>query len=120
MILMKEKSSQIRKKSAARKQTGKVHLSATATGLTSQAGLIPDVKYLQRIGFEKTVSQTVPHQRGDNADYQLTDVILLMLVGMIGGATSIAKLCGVWSDGVLREITGWTKLPVETTDRAAL
>ena len=112
---MKAKSSQTRKKSAARKQTGKVHMSATATGLTSQAGLIPVVKYLQRIGFEKTVSQGVPHQRGDNADYQLTDVILLTLVGMIGGATSIAKLCAVWSDGVLRDITGWTKLPVETT-----
>jgi hypothetical protein len=42
-------------------------------------------------------------------------VILLTLVGMIGGATSLAKLCAVWSDGVLREITGWTQLPVETT-----
>lgn len=40
---MKAKSSQMRKKSAARKQTGKVHMSATATGLTSQAGLIPVV-----------------------------------------------------------------------------
>ena len=90
-------------------------MSATATGLTSQAGLIPVVKYLQRIGFEKIVSQDVPHQRGDNADYQLTDVILLTLVGIIGGATSIAKLCGVWSDSVLRDLAGWTKLPVDTT-----
>ena len=64
----------------------------TATGLTSQAGLIPVIKFLQRIGFEKTVNQTVPHQRGDNADYQLTDGIFLTLIGMIGGAVSIAKL----------------------------
>ena len=88
---------------------------ATASGLTSQAGLIPVVKYLQQIGFEKIVSQDVPHARGDNADYQLTDVILLTLVGIIGGATSMAKLCGVWSDSVLRKIAGWTKLPVDTT-----
>ena len=112
---MKAKSTQTQKKPAARKPTGKVHMSATATGLTSQAGLIPVVKYLQRIGFEKIVSQDVPHQRGDNADYQLTDVILLTLVGIIGGATSIAKLCGVWSDSVLRDLAGWTKLPVDTT-----
>ncbi|MGB7816732.1 MAG: IS1380 family transposase, partial [Methylotenera sp.] len=59
--------------------------------------------------------QTVPHQRGDNADYQLTDGIFLTLVGMIGGAGSIAKLCGVWSDSVLRKIAGWTKVPVDTT-----
>ena len=80
---MKAKSTQTLKKPATRKPTGKVHRSATATGLTSQAGLIPVVKYLQRIGFEKIVSQDVPHQRGDNADYQLTDVILLTLVGII-------------------------------------
>ena len=112
---MKAKSTQTLKKPATRKPTGKVHRSATATGLTSQAGLIPVVKYLQRIGFEEIVSQDVPHQRGDNADYQLTDVILLTLVGIIGGATSIAKLCGVWSDSVLRDLAGWTKLPVDTT-----
>ena len=115
MILMKAKPSQIRKISAARKQTGKVKMSATARGLTSQAGLLPVVKYLGRIGFEKIVRQDVPHKRGDNANYQLSDVILLTLVGMVGGATSIAKLCAVWSDGVLREIAGWVQLPVETT-----
>jgi hypothetical protein len=112
---MKATPSPIRKKSAARRQTGKVHMSATASGLTSQAGLIPVVKYLCRIGFEKILNQDIPHQRGNNADYQLTDGILLVLVGMIGGATSIAKLCAVWSDGVLRDIAGWNKVPVETT-----
>jgi hypothetical protein len=70
---------------------------------------------LQRIGFDKTVNQTVPHQRGDNADYQLADGVFLSLVGMIGGASSIAKLCGVWSDSALRKIAGWVKFPVETT-----
>jgi hypothetical protein len=71
---------------------------------------------LCRIGFEKIVSQAIPHQRGgDNADYQLSDGVLFALVGMIGGAASIAKLCAVWSDGVLRDIAGWNKVPVETT-----
>jgi hypothetical protein len=61
---------------------------------------------MQRIGFKKAVSQNVPDRRGDNEDYQLTDVILLTLLGMIGGASSLPKLCAVWSDGVLREIAG--------------
>ncbi|MFI3184637.1 MAG: hypothetical protein QX198_01500 [Methylococcaceae bacterium] len=56
-------------------------MSATASGLTSQAGLIPVVKFLDRIGFEQTVNQTVPHQRGDIADYQLTDMMILAVVG---------------------------------------
>ena len=58
MILMKAKNKKTQKKPAARNPTGKVHMPATATGLTSQAGLIPVVKFLQRIGFEKTVNQT--------------------------------------------------------------
>ncbi|MCF7988082.1 MAG: hypothetical protein K9L60_10995 [Methylovulum sp.] len=60
---MKEKSSQPSKKSA-RKPTGTVKMTPTARGLTSQAGLIPIVKFLDHIGFEQTVSQYVPHQRG--------------------------------------------------------
>jgi hypothetical protein len=115
MILMNAKATQTRNKTGVRKQVGKVNLSATAKGLTSQAGLIPVVKYLGRMDFENIVSQAVPHRRGNNADYQLADVMLLALVGMIGGASSIAKLCAVWSDGVLRELAGWVKLPVETT-----
>jgi len=37
---MKAKATQTPKKLAARKQTGKVHMPLTATGLTSQAGFI--------------------------------------------------------------------------------
>lgn len=115
MILMKARSQHPGKHSPARQTTGKVQLSATANGLTSQAGLIPVVKFLTRIGFEDLVEQTVPHTRGDNAAYQLTDVMMLTLVGLIGGATSIAKVCAVWSDGVLAKVAGWVRLPVDTT-----
>jgi hypothetical protein len=83
--------------------------------LTSQAGLIPVVKYLDRIGFEKAVKRGVMHSRGDNADYHLFDAILLTLVGMIGGATSMAKVTTIWADSVLRRVAGWIKIPVETT-----
>ncbi|MCI0655292.1 MAG: hypothetical protein L0Y39_12590 [Methylococcaceae bacterium] len=112
---MKGRTSQKRQKCAARKHSGKVRISAVAQGLTSQAGLIPVLKYLQRIGFEQAVGETVAPRRGDNADYQPTDVILLTVVGMIGGATSLVKVCAVWSDGVSRKIGGWFKLPVQTT-----
>ena len=65
------------------------------------------VKFLDRIGFEDWVGQTVPHARGDHATSQLAHVMLLTLVGLIGGAPSIAQVCAVWSDGVLAKIAGW-------------
>jgi hypothetical protein len=92
-----------------------VKMSSTAQGLTSQAGLIPVVKYLNRIGFEKMVKQSVPHSRGSNAEHQLSDTLLLTLVGLIGGAASMAKVTTVWADSVLRKVAGWMKIPVETT-----
>ena len=101
--------------SRVRNCTRAVKISSTAQGLTSQAGLIPVVKYLDRIGFENTVNRGIKHPRGDNADYHLSDVVLLTLVGMIGGATSMAKVTTVWADSVLRKIAGWVKVPVETT-----
>jgi hypothetical protein len=115
MIPMKAKPPQKQQKPAARKATGKVHMSASATGLTSQAGLLSAIRFLQRIGFDKTVNQAVAHQRGDNAEYQLADGIFLTRVGMIAEASTIAKPCAVWSDGIPPKLTGWAKFPVDTT-----
>ena len=110
------KPSKVSKSSShVRNRTRTVKMTSTAHGLTSQAGLIPVVKYLDRIGFEKTVKQSVPHRRGENADHHLSDVVLLTLVGMMGGATSMAKVTTVWADSVLRKVAGWIKIPVETT-----
>ncbi|TXL05094.1 hypothetical protein BMR07_10640, partial [Methylococcaceae bacterium CS1] len=50
--------------SRVRNRTRSVKISSTAHGLTSQAGLIPVVKYLDRIGFEKTVKRSIAHPRG--------------------------------------------------------
>jgi len=83
---------------------------AITSGLTRQAGLIPVIKFLQRIGFDKTLNQTEPHQRGGNADYQLADGAFLALAGRIGGAGSIAKLCVVWPDSALRKLAGWGQI----------
>ena len=91
------------------------NVSKTTQGLTSQAGLLPVLKYLNRIGFEKTINQNVVHQRGDNAEYHLSDVIQLTVVGLIGGGLSMVKITAVWADGVLRKVAGWTRIPVETT-----
>ena len=100
--------------SRVRNCTRSVKISSTAHGLTSQAGLIPIVKYLDRIGFEKAVKRGVMHSRGDNADDHLSDAVLLTLVGMIGGATSMTT---IWADSVLRRVAGWIKIPVETQAR---
>ena len=85
------KPSKVSKSSShVRNRTRTVKMTSTAHGLTSQAGLIPVVKYLDRIGFEKTVKQSVPHRRGENADHHLSDVDFRSIdVGWHDGGSNI-------------------------------
>ncbi len=69
------KSSKASKTSSrVRNHTRSVKISSTAHGLTNQAGLIPVVKYLDRIGFEKTVKRKVAHPRGNGVRHFITDM----------------------------------------------
>lgn len=96
----------------ARKPTGPVHFEHTGRGLTSYAGLIPLLKFLEtRLGFTCLFLQTVHHQRAPNAIYALVDAVVLVMVGMIGGAPSLRKCVALWSDGVLRRVAGWVRIP---------
>ncbi|MGH8549273.1 MAG: hypothetical protein ACRERU_11880 [Methylococcales bacterium] len=73
------------------------------------------VEYWEKIGFEATGKRVIGHTRGDNADYQLTDAMFVTIIGILGGATSMAKVMVVWADGVLRKVAGWLTIPVETS-----
>ena len=99
----------------ARHSTGNVQFQSTGRNMTSQAGLIPVVKFLDRVGFTGLFQRHVHHQRADNAHYQLCDMVFLMVVGLIGGARSISQAVSLWSDGVLARVAGWVRLPEETT-----
>lgn len=109
------KSSQ-KKHSKARQKSGKVHFSQTEKNMTSKAGLIPVVKFLDKLGFNKLFRKTVIHERGDNAVYHLEDAVFLILTGLIGGAFSISKCAYMWSGcHVLQRVAGWLRIPDETT-----
>lgn len=112
---MKAKNQKKSKNRCARKKSAKVKMSSTAKNLTSQAGLIPIVKFLDKINLEGTINQELTHKRGNNAIFQVTDVILFSLIGLIAGATSMTKVCAIWADGVLRKVAGICLMPVETT-----
>ncbi len=93
-----------------------VKLETTDQGLTSYAGLLPVIRFVQKhLGFRGLCSETVAHERGANAAYELADVIELTVLGVLGGAASLMGVCHVWADSVLRRVAGWTRLPVDTT-----
>ncbi len=94
-------------KRIARTSSKKVRISNKAKGLTSQAGLIPVVKFLQRVGLPKTIEETIGYKRGNNALYDSVDAVFLTVIAIIGGARCVNAITTVWSDGVLRKLAGW-------------
>ena len=94
----------------------KVSIQKTKQQLTSQAGLIPVVKFLDKIGFDQILDRTLSHTRkGSNAVYPMGSMILLCVVGIIGGGTSLTGILAIWGDGALAQLAGWLRIPDDST-----
>ncbi|MGM0681882.1 MAG: hypothetical protein ACQES8_06620 [Thermodesulfobacteriota bacterium] len=93
-------------KRTARTTAKKVNMLKEAKGLTTQAGLIPAVKFLQQHGLESAIQHTLDHKRGVNALYDVVDAVFLSIIGIMGGARSMSGIITVWADTVLSRIAG--------------
>lgn len=100
---------------SARKPATKIHYQHTGKNLTSQAGVIPVMRFLDHIGFDQACRKHLDLQRADNDRYSLGDSTYLTVIGMITGATSLMKVVSVWADQVLREVGGWLSIPDDST-----
>ena len=111
---MKRKSA--RSISKSRNKSPVVHFEKTGDNLTSKIGLIPVVKFLEKIGFHTTFDEEVSHERNANSLYSLQDCVFLVLIGLIGGAFNLSKSVTLWAGcGVLQKLAGWLSVPDETT-----
>ena len=102
-------------KRSARVSSKKVIISNQAKGLTSQAGLVPVVKFLLKGGMIGLIKETVDHERGANALYDSVDAVFLTVIATIGGVRALSSVTTVWSDGVLRRLAGWVAIPDNST-----
>jgi hypothetical protein len=100
---------------SARGASPKIRLEDAGRGMSSQAGLVPVVKFLDALGFGGLFGHHVEHTRAANALYQLGDAAFLVVVGLIGGARSLSQCMALWSDEVLRRVAGWQRLPDQST-----
>ena len=73
------------------------------------------LKFLKKHDFASKIEQTLDHHRGATGIYDVVDMILLHLVGIIAGARSKRATVTVWHDHVLCRAAGWLRFPDETT-----
>lgn len=101
--------------SKARKNSPKISYQHSEKNSSNQSGLIPMIKFLDAIGFNRLFNHYVRHDRHHNAQYQLVDAVFFMLIGIAGGGLSIHQCVILWSDNVLQRAAGWIKIPDEST-----
>ncbi|MBU3984619.1 MAG: hypothetical protein KJ985_14390 [Proteobacteria bacterium] len=94
-------------KRSARVSSKKVTISNHAKGLTSQAGLVPVVKFLRNSGLIDLAKNTIELKRGSNALYDSADAVFLTVVAIMGGARALSSVTTIWADGVLRRLSSW-------------
>ncbi|MDD3815936.1 MAG: IS1380 family transposase [Desulfocapsaceae bacterium] len=102
-------------KRSARVSSRKVTISNHAKGLTSQAGLVPVVKFLRNSGLIDLAKNTIELKRGSNALYDSADAVFLTVVAIMGGARALSSVTTIWADGVLRRLSGWVEIPDNST-----
>lgn len=83
----------------------KVTVSNQDKELTRQAGLVPVVNFLRKIGMIGLVKETVDHERGANALYDSVDAVFLTVITTIGGTRALSSVTTVWENSVL--MRGW-------------
>lgn len=93
----------------------KFHVQFTEKNLTGNAGLIHLGRFAQKLGIGKMLRQHISIKRGDNAQYDIANTILMLAFGVLAGAKHISHLSILRADNVLRALFKWDQFPDDTT-----
>ncbi len=91
------------------------HVQFTEKNLTGNAGLVNLGRFAAKLKLDKILGQFITIKRGPNADYQIVDVIIMLVMGVLAGAKHFSHMIILRSDKVLRTLFKWDKFPDDTT-----
>ena len=83
--------------------------------LTSRAGLIPLGRFIDKLGIERYVDQSVSIVREGNADYGLGMILKAIMLGVISGSRHLSDVVRLGMDDALMKTLGWDGLSVVST-----
>lgn len=92
-----------------------VEVTFTGKNLTGNAGLIHIGRFANKIGLPSILKEQLTLQRAANARYQVADVILMVMLGVLAGAKHMSHLAIIGGDSVLCRIFQWAHFPVAST-----
>jgi hypothetical protein len=63
----------------------------------------------------QVIDEKVNIQGAENAEYSISTIIVMMIMGVLAGAKHMSHIAMLRTDNVLRKIFSWTKFPVAST-----
>ncbi len=63
--------------------------------LTGNAGLVHLGRFAEKLGLKKMLKREITIQRGPHAAYQVADVIMMLMMGVLAGAKHMAHIIRV-------------------------
>lgn len=91
------------------------HVRFDAKNLTGNAGLTLLGRFADKLKLQKMLSQHISIERGDNAEYQVADIIIMLSMAVLAGAKHLRHTFLIRSDTALRSLFKWEKFPDVTT-----
>ncbi len=93
----------------------KFHTQFTEKNLTGNAGLINLGRFAEKLGLPKILANHLTIERAPNADYQVSEVVMMLAFGVLVGVKHMSHMAILRTDEVLRALFKWDKFPVSTS-----
>lgn len=93
----------------------KFHTEFSEKNLTGNAGLLHLGRFAEKLGLHKILDDHITIERAPNADYNPSDVVLMLAFGVLAGVTHMSHMAILKSDEVIRALFRWDKFPVSSS-----
>jgi hypothetical protein len=91
------------------------HVKFSAKNLTGNAGLVHLGRFADKLGLPKILKQVISIKRGPNADHNIANTVMMLMMGVLSGAKHISDLIILRNDAVIRKLFNWDKFPDQRT-----
>jgi len=83
--------------------------------LTGNAGLTHFGRFIKKLNLAKILESQISINRAPNADYSISDIIIMLIIGITAGAKHMSHLAIIRTDLGIRKLFDWLKFPSDST-----
>ena len=91
------------------------HVKFTAKNLTGNAGLVHFGRFADKLKLPQTLKKVISIKRGHTANYDVSDVVMILMMGVLAGIKHISNLDILRHDTVICKLFNWNRFPDNRT-----